>query len=127
LSIFHKEFTNTDEESEGAGEVYLGTDKMAVQAALEKCEQYEPWTMEKMYKVGGFLLINEKAANSSPLYSDRPFNSNENHLYKFERLHTISGRQTFYVDHELFIKMGAATNTVWKGFVLSQKTIRMCL
>jgi complex iron-sulfur molybdoenzyme family reductase subunit alpha len=115
LTIFHKEYTNTDEESEGAGEVYLGTDKMAVQAALEKCEQYEPWTMEKMYKVGGFLLINEKAANSSPLYSDRPFNSNENHIFKFERLHTISGRQTFYVDHEMFIKMGAATNTGMEG------------
>jgi nitrate reductase / nitrite oxidoreductase, alpha subunit len=115
LTIFHKEFTNTDEESEGAGEVYLGTDKMAVQAALEKCEQYEPWTMEKMYKVGGFLLINEKAANSSPLYSDRPFNSNEHHLYKMERLHTISGRQTFYVDHEMYIKMGAATNTGMEG------------
>jgi nitrate reductase / nitrite oxidoreductase, alpha subunit len=115
LTIFHKEYTNTDEESEGAGEVYLGTDKMAVQAALEKCEQYEPWTMEKMYKVGGFLLINEKAANSSPLYSDRPFNSNEHHIFKFERLHTISGRQTFYVDHEMFIKMGAATNTGMEG------------
>ena len=115
LTIFHKEFTNTDEESEGAGEVYLGTDKMAVQAALEKCEQYEPWTMEKMYKVGGFLMLNEKAAKSSPLYSDRPFNSNEDHLYKFERLDTVSGRQTFYVDHELFIKMGAATNTGMEG------------
>lgn len=50
LTIFHKEFTNTDPESEGAGENYLGTDKMAVQAALEKCEQYEPWTMEKCTK-----------------------------------------------------------------------------
>ncbi|HLD24243.1 MAG TPA: molybdopterin dinucleotide binding domain-containing protein, partial [Sulfuricurvum sp.] len=115
LTIFHKEFTNTDAESEGAGEVYLGTDKMAVQAALEKCEQYEPWTMEKMYKVGGFLLINEKAAKSSPLYSDRPFNSNEDHLYKMERLETLSGRQTFYVDHEMYIKMGAATNTGMEG------------
>jgi len=115
LTIFHKEFTNTDAESEGAGEVYLGTDKMAVQAALEKCEQYEPWTMEKMYKVGGFLLINEKAAKSSPLYSDRPFNSNEDHLYKMERLETVSGRQTFYVDHEMYIKMGAATNTGMEG------------
>jgi len=115
LTIFHKEFTNTDAESEGAGEVYLGTDKMAVQAALEKCEQYEPWTMEKMYKVGGYLLINEKAAKSSPLYSDRPYSSMENHLYKFERLDTVSGRQTFYVDHEMYIKMGAATNTGMEG------------
>jgi complex iron-sulfur molybdoenzyme family reductase subunit alpha len=115
LTIFHKEYTNTDEESEGNGEVYLGTDKMAVQAALEKCAQYEPWTMEKMYKVGGFLLINEKAAQTSPLYSDKPYNSNENHLFKFEPLHTMSGRQTFYVDHDMYIRMGAATNTAMKG------------
>ena len=115
LTIFHKEYTNTDEESEGAGEVYLGTDKMAVQAALEKCEQYEPWTMEKMYKAGGFLLINEKAAKSSPLYSDKPYSSMEYHLYKFERLETVSGRQTFYVDHDMFIRMGAATNTGMEG------------
>ncbi|MEA3372519.1 MAG: molybdopterin-dependent oxidoreductase [Campylobacterota bacterium] len=115
LSIFHKEYTNTDEESEGEGEVYLGTDKMAVEAALEKCKQYEPWTIEKMYKVGGFLLINEKAAQTSPLYSDKPYNSNENHLYKMEPMHTVSGRQTFYVDHDMYIKMGAATNTGMEG------------
>jgi DMSO reductase family type II enzyme molybdopterin subunit len=115
LTIFHKEYTNTDEESEGEGEVYLGTDKMAVEAALEKCDQYNPWTMEKMYKVGGFLLINEKAAKSSPLYSDRPYSTMENQLYKFERLDTVSGRQTFYVDHERFIQMGAATNTGMQG------------
>ncbi len=115
LTIFHKEYTNTDEESEGAGEVYLGTDKMAVEAALEKCDQYQPWTIEKMYKMGGFLMINEKAAQTSPLYSDKPYNSNENHLYKFEPMHTMSGRQTFYVDHEMYIKMGAATNTGMEG------------
>jgi len=115
LSIFHKEYTNTDEESEGEGEVYLGTDKMAVEAALEKCDQYSPWTMEKMYKAGGFLLINEKAAKSSPLYSDKPYSSMENHLYKFERLETLSGRQTFYVDHDYYIKLGAATNSALEG------------
>ena len=115
LSIFHKEYTNTDEESEGEGEVYLGTDKMALEAALEKCDQYQPWTIEKMYKMGGFLLINEKAAQTSPLYSDKPYNSNEDHLYKFQPMHTMSGRQTFYVDHEMYIKMGAATNTGMEG------------
>jgi DMSO reductase family type II enzyme molybdopterin subunit len=115
LSIFHKEFTNTDEESEGAGEVYLGTDKMAVEAALEKCDQYQPWTMEKMYKMGGFLLINDKAAKSSPLYSDKPYSSMENHIYKFDRLDTVSGRQTFYVDHDMYIRMGANTNTGMEG------------
>jgi complex iron-sulfur molybdoenzyme family reductase subunit alpha len=39
----------------------------------------------------------------------------EYHLYKFERLETLSGRQTFYVDHDMYIKMGAATNTGMEG------------
>lgn len=115
LSIVHKEFTNTDEESLSEMEPKLGTDKQAVEAALANCVQYEPWTMEKMYKSGGFLQLNEKAAKTSPLYADRPFNSNEDHLYKFMRLETLSGRQTFYVDHEMYIKMGAQTNTGMKG------------
>ncbi len=115
LTIVHKEFTNTDEESRSEVEPILGTDKQAVEAALASCEQYEPWTIEKMYKTGGFLQLNEKAAKTSPLYADRPFNSNEDHLYKFMRLETMSGRQTFYVDHDMYIKMGAQTNTGMKG------------
>lgn len=115
LSIVHKEFTNTDEESLSEMEPLLGTDKLAVEAALKNCVQYEPWTIEKMYKSGGFLQLNEKAAKTSPLYADRPFNSNEDHLYKFMRLETLSGRQTFYVDHDMYIKMGAQTNTGMQG------------
>ena len=111
LTIFHKEYTNTDDESLEANEVPLGTDKLALEAALEKCEQYSPWTVDKMYKAGGFLQINEKAAKSSPLYSDKPYSSMENHLYKYERLETMSGRQTFYVDHDMWLKLGAAVNT----------------
>ncbi len=115
LANFYKEYTNTDEDSEAEMEPYLGTDKQAVVAALENVEQYEPWTLEKMYKSGGFLQLNEKAAKTSPLYADRPFNSNEDHMYKFMPFETMSGRQTFYVDHELYIKMGAMTNTGMQG------------
>ncbi len=115
LTIAHKEFTNTDEESESNMEPYLGTDKLALEAALAKCEQYEPWTVEKMYKAGGFLQINEKGGKISPLYSDRPYNTFENMLYKGERFETVSGRQTFYVDHEIYIRMGAHTNTAMEG------------
>lgn len=111
LSIFYQEFTNTDEESETEGEPYLGTDKLALDAALLKCDQYQPWTIEKMYKAGGFLQLNEKAAKSSPLYSDKPFNSNEDHVFKFAPLETMSGRQTFYVDHDRWIDLGSNTNT----------------
>ncbi len=115
LKNFHKEFTNTDEDSEMELEPYLGTDKQAVEAALEKCEQYEPYTIEKMYKMGGFLQLNEKAAKTSPLYTDRPFHMLEDHLFKFVPFHTMSGRQTFYVDHDTYIKMGANVNTGMDG------------
>lgn len=115
LGIFHKEFTNTDEESEGNMEPYLGTDKMAVEAALEKCDQYQPHTLEKMYKQGGFLQINEKGGKSSTLYSDKPYNTFEYHIFKFERFETLSGRQQFYVDAPMFLKLGAHTCTGLKG------------
>lgn len=115
LDIFFQEFTNHDEDSEGNLEPYLGSDKQAVEAALDKCDQFNPYTIEKMYKSGGFLVLNEKAAKSSPLYADKPFNSNEDHLFKFERFETLSGRQTFYVDHDIWLKVGVSTNTAREG------------
>ena len=115
LTTVYQEFTNTDRASEAEEEPYLGTDKLALEAALEKSEQYQPWTIEKMYKAGGFLQLNEKAGKSSPLYADRPYSTFENMLYKFQRFETLSGRQTFYVDHELYIKLGAQTNRGMEG------------
>jgi DMSO reductase family type II enzyme molybdopterin subunit len=115
MKNFHKEYTNTDAASEAAMKPYLGTDKQMVEAALQVCDQYEPHTIEKMYKQGGFLQINAKGATSSPLYTDIPYNTMENHMFKFVPFHTMSGRQTYYVDHEMFIRLGANTNTAMKG------------
>lgn len=115
LDKFHLEFTNHDEESEGELRPYLGTDKMAVEVALDKCEQYAPYTIEKMRKSGGFLVLNEKAAKTSPLYADRPFNSWEDQMFKLERFETYTGRQTFYVDHDLWLKLGVCVNTAREG------------
>lgn len=115
MKNFHKEYTNTDAASEAAMKPYLGTDKQMVEAALQVCDQYEPHTIEKMYKQGGFLQINAKGATSSPLYTDIPYNTMENHMFKFVPFHTMSGRQTYYVDHDMFIRLGANTNTALKG------------
>ncbi|MGM0533521.1 MAG: molybdopterin-dependent oxidoreductase [Campylobacterota bacterium] len=117
LTICYDEFTNTDMDSKLELEPELGTDKLAVEAALENVEQYKPWTREKMYAAGGFLPLNEKAATNSPLYPNRPFNSNEYHLFKHEPFKTVTGRQTFYVDEDMFIKMGAHTNTAMDGIL----------
>ena len=110
LANFYKEYTNTDDYSLENSEPTLATDRLALEAVLKSCDQFKPWTIEKMIMTGGFLQINETAGKSSPLYSDRPYSSFENSLYKFEPLKTVSGRQTFYVDHPQYIRLGAHTN-----------------
>jgi len=121
LSIFYDEYTNTDMDSQLDLEPELGTDYLAVKAALELTPQYEPNTIEKMYKNGGFLMINDKAGMSSPLYADKPYNTFEFHLFKFQPFHTLSGRQTFYVDHPIWIELGANTNTAIENMRMNTK------
>ena len=111
LANFYKEYTNTDDYSLENLEPTLTTDRLALEAVLKNCDQFKPWTIEKMIMSGGFLQINETAGKNSPLYSDRPYSSFENSLYKFEPLKTVSGRQTFYVDHPQYIRLRAYTNS----------------
>ncbi len=102
LANFVKEFTHDGK---------VRTDKDAVEFALEHVDQFKPNTIESMRKRGGFLVFNEKAGKSSPLYPDKPYNSFENNLYMFERFETLSGRLTYYIDHPVWIELGAAVPT----------------
>ncbi|HET8723595.1 MAG TPA: molybdopterin-dependent oxidoreductase [Anaeromyxobacteraceae bacterium] len=85
----------------------LRTDRDAVEFALEHVDQFKPSTARSTVERGGFLVLNEKAGKTSPLYPDRPYNSFENNLYLQQRFETVSGRLTFYVDHPLWIAAGA--------------------
>jgi DMSO reductase family type II enzyme molybdopterin subunit len=85
----------------------LRTDRDAVEFALEHVDQFKPNTPRTMVERGGFLVLNEKAGKTSPLYPDRPYNSFENNLYLQQRFETVSGRLTFYVDHPAWIAAGA--------------------
>ncbi|HEX9244208.1 MAG TPA: molybdopterin-dependent oxidoreductase [Anaeromyxobacter sp.] len=89
----------------------LRTDRDAVEYALEHVDQFKPSTLPAMVKRGGFLVLNEKAGKSSPLYADRPYSTFENHLFLNQRFETVSGRLTFYVDHPLWIAAGANVPT----------------
>jgi complex iron-sulfur molybdoenzyme family reductase subunit alpha len=89
----------------------LRTDRDAVEYALEHVEQFRPNDARKMVERGGFLVLNEKAGKSSPLYPDRAYNTFENNLYLNQRFETVSGRLTFYVDHPLWIAAGANVPT----------------
>ncbi len=89
----------------------LRTDKDAVEYALEHVDQFKPNTTASMYDRGGFLVLNDKAGKSSPLHRNKPYNTFENNLYLHHRFETLTGRLTFYVDHELWIQAGAALPT----------------
>jgi len=89
----------------------LGTDKQAVEYALEHVDQFKPNTLQSLYERGGFLQLNEKAGKSSPLYKDRPYNTFENQLYLHQRFDTLTGRLTFYVDHPAWIAANAHVPT----------------
>jgi complex iron-sulfur molybdoenzyme family reductase subunit alpha len=89
----------------------LRTDRDAVDYALEHVEQFRPETARSMVARGGFLVLNDKAGKSSPLYPDRPYCTFENNLYLNQRFDTVSGRLTFYVDHPAWIAAGAHVPT----------------
>jgi len=89
----------------------LRTDRDAVEFALEQVDQFKPSSAKAMVERGGFLVLNEKAGKTSPLYPDRPYSSFENNLYLHQRFETASGRLGFYVDHPLWIAAGAQVPT----------------
>jgi complex iron-sulfur molybdoenzyme family reductase subunit alpha len=89
----------------------LRTDRDAVEFSLEHVDQFKPGTARDMVERGGFLVLNEKAGKSSPLYPDRPYSTFENNLYLNQRFETLTGRLTFYVDHPLWIAAGANVPT----------------
>ena len=86
----------------------LRTDRDAVEFALEHVDQFKPGSARAMVEKGGFLVLNDKAGKTSPLYPDQPYASFENNLYLSQRFDTVSGRLTFYVDHPAWIAARAA-------------------
>jgi DMSO reductase family type II enzyme molybdopterin subunit len=89
----------------------LGSDKAAVEYALEHVDQFKPNTLKTIYDRGGFLELSPKAGKSSPLYKNKPYNTFEGQLFLHQRFDTLSGRLTFYVDHDVWIAQGAAVPT----------------
>lgn len=87
------------------------SDKDAVEFALEHVDQFKPHTTKTMYDNGGFLTLNDKAGKSSPLYANRPYNTFESQKFLHHRFDTVTGRLTFYVDHDLWIESEAAVIT----------------
>ncbi|MBI5043997.1 MAG: molybdopterin-dependent oxidoreductase [Nitrospirae bacterium] len=62
----------------------------------------------------GFVKLDSPAGQTSPLYPDKPFYPFEPQVYLKLPYSTLSGRQQFYVDHELYMRLGCAAPTARK-------------
>jgi anaerobic selenocysteine-containing dehydrogenase len=101
LDKLHDEFTMQGE---------LKTDKDVVKWLIENVPAFKPWKFEDAIE-RGFLILNDKAGLTSPLYANRPYRSFEQQFYLRQPYPTLSGRQQFYIDQEVFLKLGAAVPT----------------
>lgn len=88
----------------------LKTDKEVVEWILQNVPAMKPWSLESAEK-RGFVILNEKAGFTSPLYTTEPYHSFERQVYLKRPYPTLSGRQQFYIDHDRFIQLGANVPT----------------
>lgn len=110
LTRIHKEFVDSLDKSEKPKSLKLNSDSSLLSYLLLHSREYQPWSIKKMQDIGGFMLLDRDRIAKSPLYSDRAYCSFEDVLYKLDRFDTLTGRQTFYVDDDTYIKLGANTN-----------------
>lgn len=62
-------------------------------------------------KKKGFTTLSHEAGQTSPLYPDMPFYPYETNVYLKRPYMTTSGRQQFYVDHDIYLKAGCPVPT----------------
>ncbi|MAF96306.1 MAG: dimethylsulfide dehydrogenase [Rhodospirillaceae bacterium] len=101
LDTLHDDFTMNGK---------LNTDKDVVKWLIANVPAFQPWKFEDAAE-RGFLILNSNAGLTSPLYANRPYRSFEEQFYLKRPYPTLSGRQQFYIDHEVFQQLGAAVPT----------------
>lgn len=95
LDILHADYTMQGK---------LNTDKDVVKWLIENVPAFKPWTFENAVE-RGFITLNTNAGLTSPLYADKPYRSFEEQFYLKRPYPTLSGRQQFYIDQEVFLKL----------------------
>ncbi len=85
-------------------------DKDVVKWLIENVPAFKPWKFEDAVE-RGFIVLNKDAGFTSPLYATKPYHSFETQVYLRRPYPTLSGRQQFYIDQEVFLKLGATVPT----------------
>ncbi|OGA65904.1 MAG: hypothetical protein A3G83_02015 [Betaproteobacteria bacterium RIFCSPLOWO2_12_FULL_68_20] len=88
----------------------LGNDKDVVKWLIENVPAFQPWKFEDAVE-RGFIVLNSNAGLTSPLYADKPYRSFEEQFYLKRPYPTLSGRQQFCIDQEVFAKLGCTVPT----------------
>jgi len=88
----------------------LNDDKDVVKWLLANVPAFQPWKFEDAAE-RGFIVLNTNAGLTSPLYADKPYRSFEEQFYLKRPYPTLSGRQQFYIDQEVFLKLECAVPT----------------
>ncbi len=70
-------------------------------------------------------MLNEKAGLTSPLYSSRPYREFERQFYLARPYDTVSGRQQFYIDHEVFQRLGATLPTARESLAQAKYPLQL--
>ena len=79
----------------------LRTDADVVAWLMKNVVQISPWTPDDAKK-NGFVVLNQEAGFTSPLYANRPYYSFERNVYLRQPYKTQTGRQQFFIDHPVF-------------------------
>lgn len=103
LDTLYEDFINVDGRR-------ITSDKELLEWMMGVVPALRGWNL-KMARQTGFIPLNELAGQISPLYPDRPYYTFEKQVVLKRPYPTVSGRQQFYIDHELYLKLGCATPT----------------
>jgi dimethylsulfide dehydrogenase subunit alpha/complex iron-sulfur molybdoenzyme family reductase subunit alpha len=101
LDTLHKDFTMDNT---------LLNDKDVVKWLIANVPAFKPWKFEDAAE-RGFIVLNKEAGFSSPLYATKPYHSFESQVYLRRPYLTVSGRQQYYIDQEVFLRLGSPTPT----------------
>lgn len=101
LDSLHADFTMQEK---------LKDDQDVVKWLIANVPAFQPWKFEDAVE-RGFLILNNNAGLTSPLYADKPYRSFEEQFYLKRPYPTLSGRQQFYIDQEVFLALKCTVPT----------------
>ncbi len=103
LDTIHEDYATVDGKR-------MENEKGLLEWALSKNPALGGKTIDEVKEIG-FIVPNDAAGQTSPLYPDKPFYPLEPQVYLKIPHMTLSGRLQFYVDPDLYLKLGCATPT----------------